>query len=243
MTKEGFETVMDEVSTIYRMDTLCIHDVMTMGIRGAIKGMRYPKNSEIMSDSIFIKQELVTLGEMDKALILRLCKAGEADRKMLRMIHFQASVKMPMSWWIQYATYKVATTENSRSRMHKFGTDELTLNDFYEPVKTTTLPFVLEQINKKIKEYKNAAPKDKKRKWRQALDSLPMTYLQERMIDVSYEALLKMLLTRATDKLDMEWGFFLSVVKEQCPLLREIYFSLKPTAVKQESDKQKEFDL
>lgn len=217
------ETVMQDYGTTYRLGTMVIKDVMVTGWRGAIKGMRYPMNSETLSDSVFNGIELIGLGERDKELILKLSKAGASHRKVLRMLHIQMSVKMTLSFWTQYDTYKVATVANSRSRMHRFGKLMVEKADFYEQCPTNFLSLVIENVNKFLAAYKITEGKEKKRQWRMALDSLPITYLQERMLDLSYETALQIILTRTGEKLESDWGLFIHVLREACPLLNDLY--------------------
>ncbi len=190
------------------------------GIFGAMIGMRYPKNSEKEGDSLSFSD----IGIKDRELLLRLTKAGRDHRKTLRMIHVQASVLMPISWWIQYDTYKVATVANSRSRMHKMGSRLLTEEDFYVEHWTKAMSYVLEELNKDIIIWQQV--KDKAA-WRRVIDLLPMSYMQERMIDLNYETLLSILESRYNEKLRGEWRFFCDSFLASCVFLRELWESLK----------------
>ena len=105
--------------TTHQKGGMKVSKVETMGWKNAILGMRYPLNSEAMSDTYVDESGRVVVGEKDKDLIVRLSVAGSAHRKVLRMIHIQMSVKMPMTWWKHEATHKVGVTEISRSTMHK----------------------------------------------------------------------------------------------------------------------------
>lgn len=212
---------------------LSVKHLQVFGWENAIRGMRFPKNSEKLMDSIVSNNiNMVSLGEKDKSLLLRLTKAGRDHRKVLRMIHVQVALAMPISWWIQMDTYKVATVANSRSRMHKFGTAEITRDDFYtlEQEKSSANIDILDQtiklINNKIFLYKIAKEENDtanaKLYWREALDLLPMTYIQERMWDANYETLISMYHSRYNEKLKGEWRFFLDVMLSGCPYLEEI---------------------
>lgn len=207
--------------------TMEITHVMTFGWTNALRGMRFPKNSDGQFATTVAydpaRGELPNFGEKDYDLMLRLTKAGRDHRKVLRMIHVQAALKMPISWWIQMDTYKVATVANSRSRMHKFGSEPLTRDDFYVELWTPEMDQILATINDRIDRYKSVAdPQERMVRWREALDMLPMSYLQERMWDGNYETLVSMYHSRWTDKLKGEWHFFLNTMLESCPALAEL---------------------
>ena len=207
---------------------LKIRSIETFGWKNALYGMRLPKNSEHMLDSVIGFNEVI-LGANDFSLLLRLSKAGVAHRKVLRMIHVQASVTMPISWWIQYDTYKVATTANSRSRMHKFGERPLTKEDFFLESLTfdnsrESFEKTLRLINSYIELYKYEKENYLKQAyWSNALNLLPQTYLQERMIDLNYETLLAILELRYNEKLLTEWRFFCDSFLYECPYLFTIW--------------------
>ena len=119
-----------------------IKDTEILGMRKAIQGMRNAMNSWDKSDSVFIDPccfydnkseefyEYNHIGEKDMELAKRLIKAGSSDRKFMRMIHVQADVTAPLYWWKEYDTYKVGTTSNSCSTMHKIADKEFTIDDF-----------------------------------------------------------------------------------------------------------------
>ena len=207
-----------------------IKNITTFGWKNAIIGMRLPKNSETQSDSEFSAYEnTISLGKKDLSLLLKLSKAGVTHRKFLRMVHVQALIKMPISWWIQYDTYKVGTVANSRSRMHKFGLGLLSINDFYidEKLFESTkehLQNTIDVINSLIKSFQNESDKTiKETFWKNALELLPMNYEQERMIDLNYEVLLSILCLRYNEKLTKEWRFFCDNFLHFCPYLFSIW--------------------
>lgn len=202
-----------------------IHNIS--GWYGAIMGMRYPKNSEDKSDSIFDENlNLVKLGEADKDLMIRLTKAGRDHSKFLRMIHVQASLNMTFQFYKQFDTYKIGTTANSRSTMHKFGVCDLSVEkDFYTRNGKDHLRPIVNEINSLINIYKMKKQnndKDCMIYWHTALEMLPISFCQERMIDLNYEVLLGMS-SRFTEKLNIEWNFILQSYIDACPLLKEFF--------------------
>jgi len=213
----------------YKYITLIIKDVFSFGWYCALKGMRYPKNSEEQMDSVFseTKVDLIAIGEKDQKLLFNLIKAGKSHRKVLRMLHIQLSMKMPISFWIQYDTYKVATVSNSRSRMHTITKKLLNQTDFYihNEVDDDTIKMIV-NINNAINMYNDLLFEHEYEKaqvqWNFIIDHLPMAYLQERMIDISYETALAIILERYNEKLKSEWNFFIEILFESVPLIKEI---------------------
>lgn len=106
-----------------------IENVETGLFETAMRGMRNPKNSWHLSDSDF-ENENVNLGEKDLDLAKRLIKGGPEHRKMLRQIAVGCDIVAPMYWWAEMDTYKVGTTRDSCSFMHKGASKEYELSDF-----------------------------------------------------------------------------------------------------------------
>jgi len=196
---------------------LKVENIEVIGVVGAMRGMRYPKDSEKDSDSTSSG-----IGPKDLELLLKLTRAGRDHRKVLRCIHVQASINFPMSWLIQYDTYKVSTTAVSRSRMHRLAWRLLTRDDFFVEEWTPQLQAVLEVLNADISLFQESGKRDMIA-WRRVVDLLPMSYCQERFIDINYETLLNILGSRYSEKLKTEWKFFCDKMLEGCPHLREIW--------------------
>ena len=196
-----------------------------LGIDGAIRGMRNPMNSWNKSDSGICEWTLsispycdkgcklykdgdclscfFTIGENDMALCKKLIKAGTDHRKFMRMIHVQADVLAPLYWWKHLEQYKVGTTTNSTSTMHKIHAKEFTLDDFSHEHLTPMYMYYLEkmivQLNSARQDY--LATKDKTYWW-QIIQLLPSSYNQLRTIDLNYEVLLTIYHARKNHKLD-----------------------------------------
>ena len=112
---------------------------------GAIRGMRNPLESWHKSDS---KWEYIgvpdvsnayayIIGPNDLDLAQRLIAGGQPHRKFLRQIMVSVDITAPLYWWKEFDTYKVGTTANSTSTMHKLASTPITLDCFeigdYEP--------------------------------------------------------------------------------------------------------------
>ncbi len=102
-----------------------ITNIKTSGWEHAIRGMRNPMNSWDKMDTVGDK-----VGENDLKLMRKLAKAGTDHRKFMRMINVYMDIEAPLYWWKEFDTYKVGTTANSCSTMHKLHDKEFTLSDF-----------------------------------------------------------------------------------------------------------------
>ena len=220
-----------------------VEAIEVFGIEGAMRGMRNPLNSWDKADTT-VSDDILKIGENDLDLATRLIKAGTEHRKFLRMIHVQMDVIAPLYWWKEADTYKVGTTTNSCSTMHKIAAKEFTLDDFsHEHLIDDQNDF--ENENGQVSSYKdflyydvldvlNTARRQyletkNKKYWWQMIQLLPSSYNQRRTWDMSMETLLSILHQRKNHKLD-EWNEFRDICLEQVPYLKEFYeASLKET--------------
>lgn len=214
-----------------------VENIETFGWEAALRGMRNPKNSWAKSDSYDTESNGYCIGENDMKLASTLVKAGTEHRKFTRMIHVQMDVIAPLYWWKEADTYKVGTTTNSCSTMHKIAAKEFTLDDFshehliddqddFENENGQVFSYkdflyydVLDVLNTARKQYLET--KDKKYWW-QMIQLLPSSYNQQRTWDISMETLLSILHQRKNHKLD-EWNKFREICLEQVPYLEEFY--------------------
>ena len=168
-----------------------------------------------------------TLGKNDLELAKKLSKAGNDHAKFLRMINVTCDITAPLYWYKEYDTYKVGTTANSCSTMHKIQAKEFTLDDFShehlivdEDTSTNyigVLDFVIDSLNRariKYLETKN------KNYWWQMIQLLPSSYNQRRTVQLNYQVLKSMYFARKDHKLD-EWHTFCDWI-ETLPYFKEI---------------------
>jgi hypothetical protein len=175
-----------------------------MNLEGALRGMRNPLNSWDKSDTIDNFGHL-SIGPNDRALARKLVKAGSDHRKFLRQIIISVDITAPLYWWKEYDTYKVATTANSTSTMHRIHAKPITLSDFsYERLSlgaltnlTGTIEF-LEGRRLQFVETKDLAA------WDDIIQLLPTSYNQLRTCTLSFETLLSQYHARKAHKLQ-EW--------------------------------------
>lgn len=205
--------------------------VETWGFEHAIRGMRNPLNSWERSDSYpavdcgkcgVIDREGIchpkehdctpymcyAIGDNDKDLMTRLIRGGAPHRKFLRQIFVSVDITAPLYWWKEFDTYKVGTTANSCSTMHKIHAKEFELDDFstehLSPLSINTLKSVIDVMNLEREHYVACKDKDC---WWQMIQLLPTSYNQKRTVTMTYENLLNMLEYRRGHKLD-EWRQF-----------------------------------
>lgn len=177
------------------------------GIKHAIRGMRNSLNSWERSDTVFDGDKMC-LGENDIDLMTRLIRGGAPHRKFLRQIFVSVDITAPLYWWKEFDTYKVGTTANSCSTMHKIHAKEFELEDFstehLSPLSLSALRNLIDVMNLEREHYIACKDKDC---WWQMIQLLPTSYNQKRTVTMTYENLLNMLEYRRGHKLD-EWRMF-----------------------------------
>lgn len=208
---------------------ITVANVKTYGWETAIRGMRNPMNSHAKEDSSW-GDTTFSLGPNDLDLALRLIKAGPEHAKFLRMIHVQMDINGPLYWWKEMDTYKVATTANSCSTMHKIAAKEFTIEDFScehllgkEEDMLWCAQNILDEIIMGLNHYrkKYLETKDKKYWW-QLIQLLPSSYNQLRTWDASLATVLSICKQRKGHKLD-EWEVFRQACFGNIPYFNEFY--------------------
>ena len=201
-------------------------NTMVCGWEPAIRGMRNAKNSWDKSDSYWTHIEnpetmntapfQFFVGENDLDLMKKLAKAGSDHRKFMRMIVVYVDVTAPLYWWKEACTYRIGTTMNSCSTMHKLHDKPLTLDDFScdllwgnkdyrdvdEPI--GIMNSVVDMINDLREDFVDTNDKDF---WYQMIQLLPSSYNQRRTWMLNYEVLHNIYHARKNHKLD-EWHQF-----------------------------------
>ena len=199
-----------------------IENIETFGWSGAFRGMRNPKDSWDKSVSDFSDYKNPVLGFNDLKLAISLHKAGPVHSKYKRMIHAQMDVTAPLYWWKEYDTYKVATTANSCSTMHKVHAYPFTKDMFSVEHLTEQNLVVLEHTILALNNARDKYLESKsKNDWWQLIQMLPSTFNQKRTLDLSYETLTNIYRWRRAHKLD-EWVEFTNQILENCPYAKEL---------------------
>jgi len=232
-----------------------VEHIEVFNFEGAIRGMRNPLNSWDKSDSgngcckstnyqKFVlcdncpekcvgnalcdrENSYYQIGENDLDLMRRLCKAGEPHRKFMRQIFVSMDITAPLYWWKEFDTYKVGTTSNSCSTMHKIHDKVFTLDDFshehlYIDRMSAYCPkWMLEKQIDALNFWRNRYLETKnKQDWWQMIQLLPSSYNQKRTITMNYENAVNMIEYRTGHKLD-EWNEFVDILWE-LPYMKEI---------------------
>lgn len=204
----------------------------TWGFEHALRGMRNPKNSWDKSDSYMCtdkycrncKQDPQTrncsqpdgfiIGPNDMKLAQTLIKGGSEHRKFLRQIFVSVDITAPLYWWKQMDTYKIGTTANSTSTMHKLTSKPITLDCFETDDFNTELEYyqgnttgmlselMIEQLEFLRQKYLET--KDKKY-WKELVRWLPESWLQTRTFTCNYEVIRTIVHQRENHKLN-EWS-------------------------------------
>ena len=180
-----------------------------MNLEGAIRGARNPMNSWSRMDSYYDENGNYVLGPNDLDLAKRLAHAGSDHRKYLRQIFVTVDITAPLYWWKEFDTYKVGTTANSTSTMHKIHAKEFTREDFscdrMDEGGLAMLDAVIAYLESERQKF--LADKNDKQSWHNMIQTLPSSYNQMRTVTLNYENLINMYYARRNHKL-AEWHVF-----------------------------------
>lgn len=200
------------------------------GFEHAIRGARNPMNSWGRSDSKFYsvtEDDGVYIGKNDLDLAQRLIVGGTEHRKFMRQIMVSVDITAPLYWWKEFDTYKVGTTANSTSTMHKlastpitfdcFETDDfvgdIEFDDWYFQGEVESVEDFSYELIKKLEEIRQKYLETKdKRYWKELVRWLPESWLQTRTVTFNYENLRSMYFQRRNHKLS-EWHSFIDWLK------------------------------
>lgn len=198
-------------------------------LEGAVRGMRNPLNSWNKSDSYQSDftddgKEGFVIGINDLNLAQRLISSGPEHAKFLRQIFVSVDITAPLYWWKEADTYKVGTTANSTSTMHKltsypitkemFEFDDFSNVDYYLDDRGDGKP-VMWYINDDIEDFiwfleslrQKYLSTNNKIYWRALVQLLPQGWLQTRAWTANYAILRNIYFQRKNHKLK-EWHQF-----------------------------------
>lgn len=204
-------------------------------IEGALRGMRFPLNSNHLSDSGYESANFCDanfiIGENDMELTHRLIYAQTPHDKFMRQILVSADITAPLSWWKQMDQYKVGTVTNSESTMHRITSKPITLECFemsdYEEItygigEKLSPQLIIDYCERLRQSYVNT--KDKKY-WRELIRWLPESWLQKRHWTGDFEILYNIVHQRTGHKLS-EWKTFIQWI-HTLPYAEELIFYTK----------------
>ena len=177
------------------------------------------------------------IGPNDMKLAMRLIAGGGEHRKFLRQIFVSVDITAPLYWWKEFDTYKVGTTANSTSTMHKLASTPITLDcfetdDYQESIinddnkdpwtNETCVHAHTEEIIDWLEHLRCLYNETKdKRYWKELIRWLPNGWLQTRTVTMNYENLRNMYHQRKNHKLT-EWHSFCTWVEECLPYAKEL---------------------
>ena len=219
----------------------------TFNFDGALRGMRNPMNSWDKSDSTFngmlyINGEFLDIigqiGTKDLELAQKLILAGSEHAKFMRQIFISVDITAPIYWWKEMDTYKVGTTANSTSTMHKLISKPITIDDFEiddynESLIIDTgaetngyiphwhLEWHVDRTIECLEELRRAYINTKDSAyWKELIRWLPESYLQTRTWTANYAILRNIYFQRQNHKLT-EWHKFCKWI-ETLPYAKEL---------------------
>ena len=188
---------------------LKVENLESWGLEHALRGMRNPMNSWGKSDSTGTQ-----VGEADLKLMRSLFKAGTEHRKYLRQVFISLDITAPLYWFKEFDTYKVGTTANSCSTMHKIHSKEFELSDFsiehLSDSSLNVLGLTIDALNHYRGKYLESKSKED---WWQLIQLLPSSYNQRRTVTMNYENVFNIIHQRDGHKLD-EWHTLINELKK-----------------------------
>jgi len=175
--------------------------------------------------------EYAFIGPNDMDLAQRMIKAGTPNDKFLRQIFVSVDITAPLYIWKELDTYKVGTTANSTSTMHKLASTPITLNCFeigdYSPTKEGMNYEFHQEINHFIDRLELLRKKYLETKdikyWKELIRWLPESWLQTRTWTANYAVLRNVVHWRKNHKLKYEWDSFIQWCKT-LPYAEELIF-------------------
>ena len=199
-----------------------------MNFENALRGARNPLSSWAKSDSFYGENGEFVIGEIDLSLAHRLAVSGSDHRKYLRQVFVSVDITAPIYWWKEFDTYKVGTTANSTSTMHRIHSKDFSRDDFSTDHMTEGALGALDNMISFLEEsrIKYTETKDKKY-WYDIIQLLPSSYNQMRTVTLNYENLINMYYARRSHKLD-EWHTF-------CDWIRSLPYASELILIKEEN--------
>ena len=185
---------------------ILIERTAVMNLDGAIRGARNPMNSWAKSDSYYDESGKFVLGPIDIDFGHRLAVSGTDHRKFLRQVFVTVDITAPLYWWKEFDTYKVGTTANSTSTMHKIHAKAFDRDDFSHDrldegglaLLDATIVYLESERQKFL------ANKEDRQPWHNMIQMLPSSYNQMRTVTLNYENLINIYYARRNHKL-AEW--------------------------------------
>lgn len=210
-----------------------VENIEIFNFIGAMRGLRNPMNSWAKNDTIEImghlEQPLYSsntnepiIGPNDLQLAQRMLGGGAEESKFMRQIMICMDIDAPLFFWKEFDTYKVGTTANSCSTMHKLTSEEISAQNFSfikpEEFEDQYNQYFIKTVQEEIIQYceilRKAYNKTKdKHIWRALIEILPEGWNQRRTWTANYQVLRNIYFQRRFHKLD-EWREFCKIIEE-----------------------------
>lgn len=209
------------------------------GFTSAFRGMRNPKNSWGISDSETDwsmdgfgnndNEERYIIGEKDLRLAQTLIKGGSEHCKFLRQIQVWCDINEPRYWWSEFDTYKIGTTADSTSTMHKLFNKQsgITKDLFvYCPEDEDIVDVVITRINKIREEWLTIEGNQQYKDYLllRAKRLLFESFLQLRTINMNYQVIRHIVSQRKHHRLKEEWQTTFCKWATTLPYSKELIF-------------------
>jgi hypothetical protein len=226
-----------------------IENTEVYGFNASLRGMRNPKNSWNLSDSNTCSKiieygqeycdycegnsncniELFEIGEKDLKLAQTLIKAGSEHMKFMRQIQVWCDITAPRYWWSEFDTYKIGTSANSTSTMHKLfdKNTEIKLNmfEYHVEAEKQTIISVIKGLNYLRDVYYEVQDQQSKDSiLASAKRILPESYLNMRTVNMNYATIRNIIMQRRLHRLKLEWQEIFCKWVTTLPYARELIF-------------------
>jgi len=181
------------------MKILVLHEAGQMaGLFGI--GLSFGLTSDISFEEFCHHGECEMLETRLSGVAYRLAGKGGGHDKFLRQLIMWVEIDAPLYWWKQMDQYKVATVTQSESTMHTLMKRPLTQDDFEGGIKSEWLQDLNDHIEVKDFDWVNR--------------HLPQSFLQKRILSMSYAAARNIIEQRHGHKL-VEWEMFIDAILKQ----------------------------
>lgn len=188
-----------------------VENVKVYNIVRAVYSTRNSYDSWDKSDSDI---ENDVLGPNDIELAVKLANAGSPHNKFLRQIFVTMDVTASLALWKQADTYKVGTTANSCSTMHRIQSKAFSLDDFSLDETSELGKRFMREVIVDLNSLRDLFLQTKdKSYWYDMIALLPESYMQRRTWTMSYATLAEIVKQRTGHKLK-DWDRFIAEIKK-----------------------------
>lgn len=201
-----------------------IETLKVAGLQEALWGMRNPLNSWHLNDT---KDDII--GERDLDLAQRLIKAGNEHCKFMRQVLVWANISAPRYWWSEFDTYKIGTSANSTSTMHKLFDKKteikLSMFEVHNDFEKKVINNLIKELNILRDNYFIAENQEEKNViLAMAKRILPESYLNLRTVNLNYAVLRNIVQQRKNHRLKHEWQNVFCKWVTTLPYSKELIF-------------------